>query len=742
MTKNKPYSSIAFYAAFASGLAAIAWIGAGFVGTATFGLVMTLVITSVYLAGAHELRRFRASNSALEQALTQVPQPLTQLTDWLSQLPTALQNAVRLRIEGERGSLPGLALTPYLIGLLVMLGMLGTFLGMVVTFQGAVFTLEGSADLQAIRSALSAPIKGLGLAFGTSVVGVATSAMLGLMSAIARRERMGVLRTLDARTATDFFAFTLAHQRQTHLQALQQQAGVLPAVANQLQTLMEQIERRTQQLDTQLVAQQVKFQQDATAAYAELAQSVEQSLKESLGISARVAGESIRSVVADAMATIAQTTDRQHALVSEAVQTQLGGLSAQFGATAATVAEGWSSALRQHALTSESHANGLSQALTEFTTTFEERSAALLTHVQQTVSQSQTEQTAAEQRKQAAWTQALQVMAATLQTEWQRLGEQTLAQQQALCNGLAQAAGAITDQASQQTQARLEDMARLMAQSEALVQARTASEAAWAQQHGERMDQLSSVLRTELASLRQDEALHLQTLRSDEQLRGDAAVARLGELQAAINAQVTSHLATLGTALEAPLTRLLETASVAPKAAAEVIAQLRQEMSQLAERDNHTLAERATLVGNMGSLLQTVQQTTGEQRTAIEQLVGSAAEVFEQLSRQFTQTSQAQTSRAEDVADRVASSASSLANLGEAFGNGVQQFSATNEKLIESLQRVEGAVSQSMARSDEQLAYYVAQAREVIDLSITSQQSIVEDLRRLRVKPVMAEVAP
>ena len=37
-----------------------------------------------------------------------------------------------------------------------------------------------------------------------------------------------------------------------------------------------------------------------------------------------------------------------------------------------------------------------------------------------------------------------------------------------------------------------------------------------------------------------------------------------------------------------------------------------------------------------------------------------------------------------------------------------------------------------MQRSDEQLAYYVAQAREVIDLSISSQQGIVEDLRRLR----------
>jgi hypothetical protein len=39
-----------------------------------------------------------------------------------------------------------------------------------------------------------------------------------------------------------------------------------------------------------------------------------------------------------------------------------------------------------------------------------------------------------------------------------------------------------------------------------------------------------------------------------------------------------------------------------------------------------------------------------------------------------------------------------------------------------------------MSRSDEQLAYYVAQAREVIDLSISAQQGIVEDLRRLHGK--------
>jgi hypothetical protein len=102
----------------------------------------------------------------------------------------ARRRAAARRRRARRPARP--ALTPYLVGLLVMLGMLGTFLGMVVTFKGAVFALEGSTDLQAMRSALAEPIKGLGLSFGTSVAGVAASAMLGLMSAIARRERLDV----------------------------------------------------------------------------------------------------------------------------------------------------------------------------------------------------------------------------------------------------------------------------------------------------------------------------------------------------------------------------------------------------------------------------------------------------------------------------------------------------------------------------------------------------------------------
>jgi Holliday junction resolvasome RuvABC endonuclease subunit len=60
----------------------------------------------------------------------------------------------------------------------------------------------------------------------------------------------------------------------------------------------------------------------------------------------------------------------------------------------------------------------------------------------------------------------------------------------------------------------------------------------------------------------------------------------------------------------------------------------------------------------------------------------------------------------------------------------VRNFSETNEKLMANLQRIELAIEKSMTRSDEQLAYYVAQAREMIDLSIGSQKDVLEALQQ------------
>ena len=88
---------------------------------------------------------------------------------------------------------------------------------------------------------------------------------------------------------------------------------------------------------------------------------------------------------------------------------------------------------------------------------------------------------------------------------------------------------------------------------------------------------------------------------------------------------MAEHLATLGAALEAPLTRLLQTASDVPQAAAEVITQLRQEMTRLGERDNLALAERTAMTQQLGTLLQSVNEAAVQQRAAIDALVGSTA---------------------------------------------------------------------------------------------------------------------
>lgn len=703
--------------AFVTGLAAVAWVASGFVGTSAFALGMTLLIGVVYLGGAWELRRFSRTTLALQAAMADVPQPLAKLSDWLERVPAPLQGAVRQRVEAERGGFPVLALTPYLIGLLVMLGMLGTFLGMVVTFKGAVFALEGSADLSAIRSALAAPIKGLGLSFGTSVAGVATSAMLGLMTTLARRERTQALRAFDALVSTTLRPFSAAHQRQQSFEALQRQAEAMPAAARHLQTLIEQMEQRSHWLDEQLLARQADFQREAVAAYTGLAQSVERSLRESLAASARAATDSLQPVVRQAMSGIAAESLRLHEGVSATVQLQLTELAERFAATTTTVTDSWAQGLARHEQDARQLLTLQEHALSQLHAGFESRAEQWLQKVQAVQEEAHSERSQMDQARQLAVIQALE-----------------------------QTASAISERSTRQLDQGLEGIARLVAQTEDLVQARAASEAAWVERHGQRMDELAAVWRQELVALREAEVRHqqqlaeqqdrwqagmaqqLQALRSEESARGDAAVQRLTELQSALATQ----LATLGAALEAPMARLMQTASEAPRAAAEVIAQLREQMGRLAERDNATLAERADLVGQIGELLQQVQQTTAEQRAAIESLVGSASNVLERVGQQFADTVGAQSGRAEAMAEQAAASTAQLGALGEAFQKGTQQLAASHEQLVHGLQQVEQAIGQSLSRSDEQLAYYVAQAREVIDLSISAQQGIVEDLRRLR----------
>ncbi len=795
-----------FTAAFILGALGIVWVGVGFIDSSFLALLMTALIGAVYVYGALELRQFRQATSTLTSALAAIPESLTDLGDWLGSVHPSLQNPVRLRIEGERTALPGPALTPYLVGLLVMLGMLGTFLGMVVTLKGAVFALEKTSDLQAIRSALAVPVSGLGLAFGTSVAGVAASAMLGLMSAFSRRERMQAAQLLDTKIATALRRFSLTHQRQETFKALQLQSQALPAVVDKLQAMMAQMDSMSQQLNQRLLSNQEDFHSSVKGVYTDLARAVDQSLRESLSQSAHAAGESIKPVVEAAMGGIAREAKQMHERMAGIVQTQLDGLSARFSDTAATVADNWKAALKSHEQANAGIVADVSRSLQAFNETFEQRAGVLVQNVGEAYAGLQAGQAERDQQRQQAWTQSLEAMAESVTRELRETGAQTLAQQQTICDTLTRTAQDITQHAQASTRDALAETTRLVTSAEELMRSRIAAEAQWIEQQRERMDQLTSLLQSELGALKEemgtqmlaqqqkicdslakaaqeiaehaqagarstlDETTRMVTsaeelmrsriaaeaqwidqhrermdqlagllrselgaLKEDEAARGNAAVERLGQLQSA----VTSHLTTLGTALEEPIARLIETASEAPRAAAEVIGQLREQISGSVARDNELLEERARIMETLNALLDAINHASAEQRAVIDSLVTSSEKALNATASTFSDNVAAEAAKLTDIAANVTSSAVDVASLSEAFGFAVNAFNEANEKLIANLERIEGAMDKSMSRSDEQLAYYVAQAREIIDLSIASQKEVFEELRRLPAKQAM-----
>ena len=665
--------------AFAVGLGIVAWLAAGYVGTHPLALATTVVIAAAYLFAAWELQRFQQATRSLHAAL-EAPPAAGGLDDWLNRVHPGLREAVRLRIEDARVALPGPALTPYLVGLLVLLGMLGTFLGMVVTLKGTSLALESATDVQAIRASLAAPVKGLGLAFGTSVAGVAASAMLGLMSALARRDRVQAGQRLDAQLASGLRPFGRAHQREQSFQLLQRQADTLPLLVDRLQQMMETLERQQQALGERLASGQDRFHEQAQARYTGLAESVDRSLRASLSESARLAGATLQPVVQATMAGIAQETQALQAALREVVQQQLDGVAQRVAAGSEQLAQQWHAAMAQQQQSQaallarlQQQAEAMGQRLDDRTETllqrltqaqaaaqtemaatstqmaqqaaaavqtaaraFEQQATQLVQQLQQSQADAQAGLATGEHQRLQAWTHALQTTAATLQQQWQQAGAETLAQQQQICETLA----------------------------------RTADQ---------------------------------------------------------IGAQAEAHARNT----IAEITQLVQVASEAPRAAAEVIGELRQRLSDSMARDNAVLEERSRILQTLSGLLDALNHASAEQRGAIDTLVSSSAALLHDTGERFAQQVQAEGDKLAAAAAQISGSAVEVASLGEAFGHATELFTQANDKLVAQLQRIEAALGQQIARSDDQLAYYVAQARELIDLSLMSQKQIVDDLQRL-----------
>ncbi|KWI32959.1 chemotaxis protein [Burkholderia ubonensis] len=916
---------------FMAGLVAVCWIGAGYVASNPPAAVVTLLIAACYLAGAAELLRYRQATATLAGAVNGLSGPPPALDAWLDTLHPSLRGAVRARIEGARAALPGPSLTPYLVGLLVLLGMLGTLLGMVVTLKGTGAALESATDLDAIRASLIAPVKGLGYAFGTSIAGVATSAMLGLLSALVRRDRLDASQQLDAKVATTLRVHSHAHQREESFRLLQKQADAMPALVERLQTMMTAIDARSAALHEQQIASQQAFFDRTEQAYARLASSVGQSLQDSAAESARVAGAALQPVMETTMAGLAREMTALRDAVTHAVERQLDGLSSGFEATTANVTGIWNRALDEHRRSSETAAGHLHAALGQFTDTFaqrstdlldgvatrleateqrmadgwqqalarqeqvgetlaghnaraleaaaatfeqhsasllrtigeshaslqgelasrdeqrlaawreslaamaaamrddlaqtsahhasrqqaicdalaktatdigaqtsmfEQHSASLLNTMRESHANLQTELASRDEQRLAAWSASLAEMAAKLSDEWAQTSASHMGRQQAICDALAQTATDIGAQtttfeqhsasllntmreshANLQTELASRDEQRLAAWSASLAEMAAKLSDEWAQTSASHMGRQQAICdalaqtatdigaqtttferhSASLLNTMRDSHANLQTeLASRDEQRLAAWSASLAEMAAKLSdewAQTSAQAAsrqqdicdTLARTANditaqaqahasdtiAEISRLVQAASEAPKAAAEVVAELRQSLSDSMVRDTAMLDERSRLLATLETLLDAVNHASTEQRGAVDALVRTSADLLDRVGARFNDTVDAETRKLDAVAAQVTAGAVEVASLGDAFGMAVQVFGESNDKLLSHLQRIEAALEKSLARSDEQLEYYVAQAREVIDLSMMSQKQIVEDLQQL-----------
>ncbi|SCU75886.1 conserved membrane hypothetical protein [Cupriavidus necator] len=850
--------------AFLAGLAIVCWIAAGYAGSNFLALAVTLLIGGCYLGGAFELSRYRQATATLAQAVAGLSEAPASLGSWLERLHPSLRDSARLRVEGERVGLPGPALTPYLVGLLVLLGMLGTFLGMVATLRGTGIALETATDLQAIRASLAAPVKGLGFAFGTSVAGVATSAMLGLLSALCRRERIQAAQALDARIATTLRPYSRGHQRDEAFRLLQRQADVMPALVERMQAMMTTMAEQNQALTERLAASQDAFHGKTEVVYTRLATSVEQSLKDSIADSARAASAAIQPAVDATMAGLARETTALRDTVTDAVQQHLDGVSSRFETATAGVADTWNQALAGHQRASEALAADLRTSLDGFAQTFEQRSAGLLDRVatrldtaaasaadawrealsrqertgeklagdnrqaltaaaaafgehaatlvrtvgeshaglqtqlaahdaqrlsawtdtlgtmttalrqeweqlnahtvsrqdeiSTTLAQSvreisaqtqahasrtlaeidrlvqaatdapkaavalQAELAARDEQRFAGWTDTLGTIAATLRQQWEQASTHAATRQQEICEALAQTARAISTETQAHASTTLAEIDRLVQAAAEAPKAATTLQAELASQDAQRMAAWTDTLGAMAASLRQEwEQASARTVSRQQEICEMLAVTAR-DMAAQAQAQATGTIAEVA--------HLMQAASEAPKAAAEVIAELREKLTDGMARDNAMLEERSRMLETLGTLLDAVSHASTEQRSAVDTLVATTADLLDRVGTRFTDKVEAETGKLTDIAAQVTGSAVEVASLGEAFGVAVQLFSESNGKLIDHLQRIEAALDKSMTRSDEQLAYYVAQAREVVDLSMLSQKQILEDLQQ------------
>lgn len=641
------------YAAFFTGMALIVLMARLVAIDDHLTLVVMLLIVTAYSVGGAELWRYQRHTEGLRLALStldaarSLPADKPTLDAWLSTVPEALRHAVHQRIVGPLQGMPAPILTPYLVGLLVMLGLMGTFVGMVATLGGAAMALEAGTELTAIRQGLAAPIQGLGIAFGTSVAGVAASAMLGLIATLSQRERLQTSKMLDHCRDEFFRDHSLNHQRTQTYSALQQQASALPdAVASlgvlsqQLGQLGEQLSAQSKSTGEQLLAQQREFESSVRADVQGLTAALASEVKSTLANTGKETAETLRPFIEQLLAEASQQ------LASEAAARR------RVDEELHTVLRGQQTAeLEARRLAEEQWQSTMSKSADRFVTEL------------------------------GSQLQAIQSL------EGQRLdssGEQITKLQESLGEQLQAMVGSVNqsfvtmESASRQSTSIGSDLIKLL------------------QENTDRSLERDKLLVEERSALQKQQLVLTENLKK----RGEEQQASL----TVMSTQFREHIEQQSSATGDNLDRLIEQSAQ----------QLTQVSSSLAQKMESTLDSNE----------QQWHQLSSKLGVELDQLLARNGEALDLLAVNLG-------AQLGESGQQVASTAAELAALSGGFADSVATFKASSEAVNTSLTTTTEVLMAAGSRSDEQMGYYVDQAREIIDHNLITQQTILERLESM-----------
>ena len=218
------------------------------------GLILGVELIGIILVFSHVLglrpevnwfNSFRAAGHAdrvgREPKLLAPMRALIGSQEGMAISPSALRSildSIATRLDESRDT------SRYLIGLLVFLGLLGTFwglLGTIASINQVIQTLDpGTGDtagvLQALKDGLSAPLSGMGTAFSSSLLGLSGSLILGFLDLQAGRAQNRFYTELE-----DWLSSVTDVNQGMQTQALAPVASTAPVA--ELRAITEQLER-------------------------------------------------------------------------------------------------------------------------------------------------------------------------------------------------------------------------------------------------------------------------------------------------------------------------------------------------------------------------------------------------------------------------------------------------------------------------------------------------------------------